>query len=159
VHTKDLENDFMDMIRLHERIIYKVISFYAHVGITTDDLYQDIILNLWKAYPSFRGDSKVSTWMYRITLNTCITYFKKSRNKVQYTDSLPDLPYLPGDNENIRQLYKLIDRLDKIEKALVLLYLEDKPYKEISEITGLSVTNVSTKIGRIKAKLKDMSKE
>lgn len=159
MQKKELEKDFMDMVRLHERIIYKVASFYADTDQSINDLYQEIILSLWKAYPSFRGESKVSTWIYRIALNTCITFFRRSKRKPHYVEIIADIPDTPDNNEEIAELYKLINRLGKIERALVLLYLDEKSYKEIAEITGLTVTNVSTKIGRIKEKLKKMSNE
>ncbi|HCO67803.1 MAG TPA: RNA polymerase subunit sigma-70, partial [Dysgonomonas sp.] len=140
-------------------IIFKVISFYADSDHPSKDLYQEIILNLWKSYPSFRGESKVSTWMYRIALNTCLTFSKKKRNNVYYADILFDVVQPEDNAQDIQQLYKLIGRLGEIERALILLYLDEKPYKEISEITGLTVTNVATKIGRIKEKLRKMSDE
>lgn len=159
--NKGLEHEFMKMIRENERVIYKVTSFYVDVDQSISDLYQEVVLNLWKAYPSFRGDSKLSTWIYRIALNTCITFFRRSKRSVDYTytDQFIDVSEVADDSENIRELYRLINRLGKIEKALVLLYLDEKPYKEIAEITGLSVTNVSTKLARIKEKLKKMSNE
>lgn len=159
MHNKDLEKDFMNMIKLHERIIYKVVSFYADIDQSTNDLYQEVILNLWKAYPSFRGESKVSTWIYRIALNTCITFFRRNKRKPNHTDLVGDIAEMPDNNDEIAELYNLINRLGKIEKALVLLYLDEKPYKEIAEITGMTVTNISTKINRIKEKLKRMSNE
>lgn len=156
---KDLERDFMDMIKLHERIIYKVVSFYADIDQSINDLYQEVILNLWKAYPSFRGDSKVSTWIYRIALNTCITFFRRSKLTPHPIDLAYDIPDTANNNDEIRELYNLINRLGKIERALVLLYLDEKSYKEIAEITGFTVTNVATKLSRIKEKLKQMSNE
>ena len=159
MHNKDLEEDFMNMIKLHERIIYKVVSFYADIDQSINDLYQEVILNLWKAYPSFRGESKISTWIYRIALNTCITFFRRNKRKPNHIDLIGDIAEIPDNNEEITELYNLINRLGKIEKALVLLYLDEKPYKEIAEITGMTVTNISTKISRIKEKLKKMSNE
>lgn len=159
MHNKDLEKDFMNMVKLHERIIYKVVSFYADIDQSINDLYQEVILNLWKSYPSFRGESKLSTWIYRIALNTCITFFRRSKRRPSHTDLVSDIAEVPDNNEEITELYNLINRLGKIEKALVLLYLDERPYKEIAEITGMTVTNVSTKISRIKEKLKKMSNE
>lgn len=159
MQNKDLENEFMNMIKLHERIIYKVVSFYADIDQSINDLYQEVILNLWKAYPSFRGESKISTWIYRIALNTCITFFRRNKRKPNHIDLIGDIAEIPDNNEEITELYNLINRLGKIEKALVLLYLDEKPYKEIAEITGMTVTNISTKISRIKEKLKKMSNE
>ncbi|WP_353121618.1 RNA polymerase sigma factor [Dysgonomonas capnocytophagoides] len=159
MYNQDLEKDFMDMVRHNERIIYKVVSFYADIDQSVSDLYQEVVLNLWKAYPSFRGESKVSTWIYRISLNTCITFFRRSKRSISYTDLVIDISDIPDEDDNIKELYRLINKLGKIEKALVLLYLDEKPYKEIAEITGLTVTNVATKLNRIKDKLKKMSNE
>lgn len=149
---------FMEMVQQNEGIIYKVASFYADYNQPISDLYQEIILNLWKAYPSFRNESKVSTWMYRIALNTCISYYRRNKKPIFYSaDIVVDIPNIPDQSEDIRELYVLISRLGKIERALILLYLEEKSHKEIAEITGLSLTNISTKISRIKEKLKRMS--
>lgn len=157
--TQSSDSQFMEMIRQNEGIIYKVTSFYADTEHPIGDLYQEVVLNLWKGYPSFRGESKYSTWIYRIALNTCVSFYRRSKKNVNYVDISMDVPDVVENNEQIQELYKLINRLGKIERALVLLYLDDKPYKEISEITGLSVTNVATKLSRIKDKLKQMSNE
>ena len=157
--TQTGDAQFMEMIRQNEGIIYKVASFYADKDHPIGDLYQEVVLNLWKGYPSFRGESKYSTWIYRIALNTCVSFYRRSKRNVSYVDISMDIPDVVDNNEQIQELYKLINRLGKIERALVLLYLDDKPYKEIAEITGLSVTNVATKLSRIKDKLKQMSDE
>jgi len=159
MHNNNLENDFLEIIKLNERIIYKVISFYANSEQSPDDLYQEIILNLWKSFPSFRGESKISTWIYRIALNTCLTFFRRNKLAPVFSEYPVDIPQSPDNNEEIKELYKLINRLGEIEKALVLLYLDEKSYKEIAEITGLTLTNVATKLSRIKDKLKQMSSE
>ena len=164
-YTKQMEqgsgedSQFMEMIRQNEGVIFKVASFYVDKEHPIGDLYQEIVLNLWKAFPSFRGDSKHSTWIYRIALNTCVSFYRRSKRNISYVDITMDIPEVVDNNEEIQELYKLINRLGKIERALVLLYLDDKSYKEISEITGLSVTNVATKLSRIKDKLKQMSNE
>lgn len=159
MQRKEQEKDFMDMIRQNERIIFKITSFYANEEQSINDLYQEVVINLWKAYPNFRGDCKQSTWIYRIALNTCVTFFRRNKNKLSYVDITMDLPDIPEDGDDIKTLYRLINKLGKIEKALVLLYLDEKPYKEIAEITGLSATNVATKLGRIKEKLRKMTNE
>ena len=147
------------MIRQNEGIIYKVTSFYADKDHPIGDLYQEVVLNLWKSYPSFRGESKYSTWIYRIALNTCVSFYRRSKKDIMYVDISMDIPEIPDNSEQIKELYNLINKLGKIERALVLLYLDDKSYKEIAEITGLTVTNVATKLSRIKDKLKQMSNE
>ena len=155
--TKERDEQFLEMIRQNEGIIFKVASFYVDKEHPIGDLYQEVVLNLWKGYPSFRGESKYSTWIYRIALNTCVSFYRRNRINVSYVDISTDIPDVVDNNEEIQELYKLINRLGKIERALVLFYLDDKPYKEIAEITGRSVTNVATKLSRIKDKLKQMS--
>ncbi|HMM01654.1 MAG: sigma-70 family RNA polymerase sigma factor [Prevotella sp.] len=157
--TANVDVQFLEMVRQNEGIIYKVTSFYTDTEHPLGDLYQEVVLNLWKAFPSFRGDSKYSTWIYRIALNTCISFYRRSKKNISYVDISMDIPDVVDNSEEIQELYKLINRLGKIERALVLLYLDDKSYKEIAEITGLTVTNVATKISRIKDKLRDMSNE
>lgn len=146
------------MVQQNEGVIYKIASFYASNEHPIGDLYQEIVLNLWKGYASFRGDSKFSTWIYRIALNTCVSFYRRKKIKPDYVENIPEMrDEIDHKDEQISELYRLIDKLGNIEKALVLLYLEDKPYKEIAEITGISMTNVATKISRIKEKLRQMS--
>jgi len=159
MHNKDLEKQFVKVIQENEGIIFKITSFYAAKDQPISDLYQEVVLNLWKAYPSFRGESKISTWIYRIALNTCITFFRRSKRQPDYVDITMDVPDFEESSDEIKQLYDLINKLGKIERALVLLYLDDKSYKDIAEITGLTVTNVATKLSRIKEKLKKMSNQ
>lgn len=156
---QEVDNHFLETIQANEGIIYKVASFYASTENPIVDLYQEIVLNIWKAFPSFREESKYSTWIYRIALNTCISFFRRKRISVNYIDIPLEIPDHDEANDDIQELYKLINRLGKIEKALVLLYLEDKSYKEIAEITGLTVTNVATRLNRTKQKLKQMSEQ
>ncbi|NDV69918.1 RNA polymerase sigma factor [Dysgonomonas sp. 25] len=155
-----VSKEFVSLVQQNEGIIYKVASFYADAENPIGDLYQEIVLNLWKGYSSFRGESKFSTWIYRIALNTCVSFFRRKKVKPDYVENLPEIrDEIDHKDEQIQELYKLINKLGNIEKALILLYLEDKPYKEIAEITGISVTNVATKINRIKEKLRKMSAE
>jgi len=124
------------------------------------DLFQDIISNLWMAYPNFQQKSKVSTWVYRVSLNTAITWFRdysKQSKRIEYTNWIPDMTNETdhATDELYEQLYKAIDTLGKIDKAIIMLFLDDTSYDEIAEIVGLTKTNVATKIGRIKLKLKD----
>jgi RNA polymerase sigma-70 factor (ECF subfamily) len=146
------------MIREYNRIIYKVISFYADKNNLPDDLYQDVVLNLWKAFPNFRNESQLSTWIYRIALNTCVTFYRNSNRRPVCVEITPDIKAYTEENEAVSELYACINRLGKLERALILLYLEDRPYKEIAEIMGITATNVSTKVNRIKEKLKQISK-
>ncbi|MGI9551835.1 MAG: RNA polymerase sigma factor, partial [Aurantibacter sp.] len=123
------------------------------------DLYQDIVYQLWKSYDTFRGEAKISTWMYRIALNTALTRLKKKKRQghsvsidqviLEQTEN-----YDPEFEERLRMLYQQIGQLNVLEKGIMLLLLEGKKYEEIAEITGLSASNVGTRISRIKQKLK-----
>ncbi|MBK5719363.1 sigma-70 family RNA polymerase sigma factor [Dysgonomonas sp. Marseille-P4677] len=156
----DLEKAFVDMIRSNERIIYKVCSFYVSDELLMSDLYQEVVCNLWSAYPRFRNESSVSTWIYRISLNTCISGLRKDmlRPKGISVSLLQNsLAESENTNERIKEMYRLIHQLKSIERAIILLWLEEKSYQEIADITGLSVSNVATKLKRSKEKLKQMS--
>jgi RNA polymerase sigma-70 factor (ECF subfamily) len=125
-----------------------------------EDLYQEVVLNLWKSFPKFRHESQISTWIYRVALNTCITDLRqnlKFRRHVPLSPSF-DITFEPENMESeLKELYSLIYRLNRIERSLILLWLEEKNYQEISDITGLSVSNVGVKLKRIKEKLVNMS--
>lgn len=156
------EKEFVELIRRYERVIYKVCYLYTTPDATLNDLYQEVLINLWRAYPQFRHECKVSTWIYRISLNTCISYLRKTKNSLETIALTRDIDLQEEDDETqqmLRQLYCLISRLGDLEKSIILLYLEEKSYDEIAEITGLTPTNVGTRLNRIKEKLKKMNKE
>ena len=157
-----LEQEFAATVRAHERVIYKVCYMYATADTPLADLSQEVLLNVWKAFGSFRHECKASTWIYRIALNTCISFVRRRRNAPQLVALAQAADRLEEDDETeamLRQMYALVNRLGQLEKSLVLLYLDDKSYEEISEITGLTVTNVATKLSRIKNKLRKMKTE
>ena len=158
MEKQKIEAEFLGMLREYNRIIYKVTSFYTDENNTLDDLYQDVVLNLWKAFPNFRNESQLSTWIYRIALNTCVSFYRKNTRRPACVEITPDVGAYEEENEAVAELYACINRLGKLERALILLYLEDRPHKEIAEIMGITATNVSTKINRIKEKLKQISK-
>ena len=124
------------------------------------DLFQEITIQLWRAYPKFRGDSKFSTWMYRVALNTAITLYRKSKRRIKTQDydtvhfKISDIPYDDEAEQQLNLMYKAVKQLNDIEKALVFLYLEDKNYRDISETLGISEVNARVKMNRIKTKLK-----
>ncbi len=147
------------MIREHEGIIYKISRVYFDQEEDQKDLYQEIVYQLWRSYKSFDNRSKWSTWMYRVALNTAISFLKKDKSKVKKVsseglDNFKMEPFDPVMEERIEWLYKSIQGLSVVEKGIILLYLEGKRHEEIASITGFSTTNVGTRISRIKEKLK-----
>lgn len=156
------EKAFVELIRRYERVIYKVCYLYTSPDATLNDLYQEVLINLWRAYPQFRRECKESTWIYRIALNTCISFLRKTKHSLETVALTRDIDLLEEDDETqqmLRRLYCLIGRLNDLEKSIILLYLDEKSYEEIAEITGLTPTNVGTRLNRIKEKLKKMNKE
>lgn len=156
------EQEFVAVIREYERVIYKVCYLYTTPHATLSDLYQEVVLNLWKAFPKFRRECKMSTWIYRIALNTCISFIRKERNVPEIVTLTQEVDFSEETDETqamLRQLYRMINRLGQLDKSIILLYLEEKSYEEIAEITGLTLTNVATRLSRIKDKLRKMNKE
>jgi RNA polymerase sigma-70 factor, ECF subfamily len=158
--NKDLEQEFTACIKEYERVIYKVCYLYTTKSATLNDLYQESILNIWRAFPNFRKECKISTWIYRITLNTCISFIRKEKNIPEIVSLTQEAEWLTEEEDSFREmlaeLYRLINNLGQLDKSIILLYLEKKDYTEIGEITGLTVTNVATKLSRIKDKLRKM---
>ena len=160
MNDPNIEKAFIELIQKNERLIYKVCSIYVSDEFPIADLYQEVVYNLWKSFPKFRNECSVSTWIYRIALNTCITGVRKELRRPKHIPILSLKEYLiePESMEgSISELYKLIHQLKTLERAIILLYLEEKSYQEIADITGLSLNNVAVKLKRIKEKLKKMS--
>ena len=155
-----MEKEFLEIIQRNQGIVHKVCSFYCDSEDDRKDLFQEIVAQLWKSFPSFRKESKFSTWMYRVALNTAITSFKKTKRrpdqgKLAYENlQVPDESYDQETEDNIKLLHKAIGRLTGIEKSIILLFLENKKYEEIAEITGITQNYVRVKMNRIKKKLK-----
>ncbi len=153
------EERFIQLIKDNEGIIFKITTIYTDNRYDQQDLYQDVVYQLWKYFDSFRNESKISTWMYRVALNTAITRTKKEKKAgkrisidqvvVRQTDH-----YDTGFEERLKILYAHIRDLNSLEKGLILLLLEGKKYEEIAVITGLSPSNVGTRISRVKQKFK-----
>jgi RNA polymerase sigma-70 factor (ECF subfamily) len=159
-HSELVEKAFLEMIHENERLIYKVCSFYASDEHPLADLYQEVVCNLWAGYPNFRNGCSFSTWIYRIALNTCISGLRKELRTPQKIPvaALENVLVEPESiNDQIKEMYHFIHQLKTMERAIILLYLEDKSYQEIADITGLTVNNVATKLKRSKQKLKEMS--
>ncbi len=160
MNDSSIEKAFIELIQKNERLIYKVCSVYISDEFPIADLYQEVVFNLWKGFPKFRNECSVSTWMYRVALNTCITGIRKELKRPKHVPilELKELLIEPESmEENIREMYRLIYQLKTLERAIILLYLEEKSYQEIADITGLTVSNVAVKLSRIKEKLKKMS--
>ena len=158
--NKDQEHSFIELLEKHQNIVHKVCRLYTNDYDAHNDLFQEITIQLWKAYPKFRGDAKFSTWMYRIGLNTAITLYRKSKRRITTQDfdtvqfRIKAEEYDDTEEEQLKLLYSAVKQLNDIEKALVFLYLEDKNYKEISETMGISEVNARVKMNRVKNKLR-----
>lgn len=158
--TKELEHSFITELERNQNIVHKVCRIYTSNKDQHNDLFQEITIQLWKAYPKFRGDSKFSTWMYRVALNTAITLYRKSKRSVKTQDyetvlfKIKSEDYDDTEEEQLKIMYKAIKQLSDIEKALIFLYLEDKNYREIAQTIGITEVNARVKMNRIKTKLK-----
>ena len=157
-----MEAEFLHMVEKHQGIIYKVCRMYRDRREEQEDLFQEIVLQLWKSFPDFRKESKASTWMYRIALNTAIAVFRKNKPNIEFKDEMPKKHSYSDHqepSENEQRLFEAIRSLNKAERALIALYLEDYPYKEIADILGITENYVGVKMSRIKEKLKTILKE
>ena len=160
--NKELEHSFVELLETHQNIIHKVCRLYTNGYDAHNDLFQEITIQLWKAYPKFRGDSKFSTWMYRVALNTAITLYRKSKRKIQTQEfnniqfKIKAEDYDDTEEQQLKLMYNAIKELNDIEKALVFLYLEDKNYSEISDTLGITEVNARVKMNRVKTKLKQI---
>jgi RNA polymerase sigma-70 factor (ECF subfamily) len=158
--NKELEHSFVELLEKHQNIVHKVCRLYTNNQDAHNDLFQEITIQLWKAYPKFRGDAKFSTWMYRVGLNTAITIYRKNKRRVKTQEfeafqfKISDEDFDDTEEQQLKLLYKAVHQLNDIEKALIFLYLEDKNYSEISETMGISEVNARVKMNRIKTKLK-----
>ncbi|WP_149277520.1 RNA polymerase sigma factor [Pareuzebyella sediminis] len=158
--NKELEHQFVTELESNQNIVHKVCTLYTSNREAHNDLFQEITIQLWKAYPKFRGESKFSTWMYRVALNTAITLYRKSKRSVQTQDyesvifKIKADEYDATEEEQLQLMYKAIRQLGDIDKALVFLFLENKSYSEISETLGISEVNARVKMNRVKTKLR-----
>lgn len=152
-----MEKDFLKIVEENQGIIYKVCKMYRNTREDQEDLFQEVVLQLWKSYPKFRRESKVSTWMYRIALNTAMAIYRKNKVELEFEERIPvdyRSNYIEIPSENEERLFEAISTLNKAERAIIALYLEDYPYNEIAEITGITENYVGVRISRIKEKLK-----
>lgn len=156
-----IDQEFLELVNKHQPVIYKVCRMYADTAEDRRDLFQETLYQLWRSYPSFKGRSNFGTWMYRIALNTAITALRRQRRKLEYVEVDDDIEqklisqHTLGEAQRTNLLNRAIQTLNPIERALVMLYLENLSYKEMSEILGLSENNVGVKLNRIKTKLQN----
>lgn len=155
-----METEFMQMVSAHAGLLRKVGKLYGRDEEDRKDLQQEIVLQLWRAFPQYRREAHCATWIYRIALNTAISFFRRqSRQPIRaaFGDELLNVPQWtapPEVEERMQQFYTAVEQLSPVEKALVFLYLDDKSYEEIAGILGISSSNVGVKLNRIKGKLK-----
>ncbi len=164
MEKQEAERQFEVHLREHQRLIEKICSIYVFTEADRQDLFQEIVIQLWKAYPRFKGESSFGTYLYRIALNTAIAGLRKKKKDFIQTYEPEKLPHRPDDNsgvvaeEQLQQLYHSIGKLNEVEKAIVLLYLEDKSYREMETILGMTEGALRVKMSRIKDKLRQLTK-
>lgn len=165
--TENRKKEFLKLIQQYRKIIFKISNSYCHIKDDRDDLAQEIVYQLWKSFESYDSghntSAKFSTWMYRVSLNVAISFYRKdskSKNTLRLDDHIFEIEASDeytnetGSENNFNLLHKFIKELKELDRALMILYLEENNYKEIGEILGITETNVATKISRIKDKLK-----
>jgi len=153
---------FISLLESNIGIILKISKAYTNTAQDREDLMNDMAYEMWKAFPNFKGKSKVSTWVYRVALNTAINFYRKARKNREFIQSAIEIYHAERSNESeedpqIEILYECISELDEFSKAIVLLYMDGYKHEEIAEITGISRTNVGTRISRIKEELRSMA--
>lgn len=161
------KKQFIGVLNQHKRLLYKVTYAYCRNSDDRKDLEQEIIIQLWKSLNKYNDEFKLSTWIYKIALNVAISHYRRDVKRQKNNEPFDETIFQIAADEDCMEeqnktdlLYKFINKLDELNKAIIILYLEDKSYKEISEIMGLTETNVGTKINRIKRILKEsVSKE
>ncbi|MBL7858889.1 MAG: sigma-70 family RNA polymerase sigma factor [Cyclobacteriaceae bacterium] len=155
------EKKFINLINEHQGLIHKVCLMYEHDPEIRNDLFQEIVLQLWKSFSTFRGEAKITTWMYRIALNTAISGFRKQTRNIK-TEDLREIHFNISDagsdglEENFQRLQWGIRQLSEIERAMVMMALEEIPYEEIAETIGITQNNVRVRMNRIREKLRKL---
>ncbi|MBJ6369695.1 RNA polymerase sigma factor [Snuella sedimenti] len=158
---KTLEDVFLKAFEENQQKLVRICSVYSKNSEDTKDLLQEVLINIWKSMPSFKGKSSIDTWMYRITLNTCLRFQSKTIKKQKRFIAMDSIVIVneqteaktTESNEKLIKLRSCINALNKADKAIITLYLEKVPYKDISIITGLTENHIAVKIKRIKLKL------
>jgi len=149
------EKEFLQLLREHQGIIYKVVNLYAHDQEEKKDLYQEVVLQCWKGWDGFRGEAKFSTWLYRVCLNTVLTS-RRRKNLIDYPEQAPDhhsVPHASLENEKIQALYAAIRQLNETDRALISLHLDGYGNNEIADLMGIKANSVNVKLFRIRERL------
>lgn len=148
------------MVKEYRKTIYTVCYFFSKDTEEVNDLYQEILINLWKGFPNYRGESSLKTWIWRVSLNTCSNQERKKKSRIQTVPLSIDIDLYNDEDAGSRQiqmLYDRINRLDVFDRAIILLWLENMTYQDIADVVGISVSNITTRLFRIKEQLKTMS--
>ncbi len=157
---ENIELQFTRMVKEYRKTIYTVCYFFSKDTEEVNDLYQEILINLWRGFPNYRGESSLKTWIWRVSLNTCSNQERKKKSRIQTVPLSIDIDLYNDEDAGSRQiqmLYDRINRLDVFDRAIILLWLENMTYQDIADVVGISVSNVTTRLFRIKEQLKSMS--
>ena len=157
---ENIELQFTRMVKEYRKTIYTVCYFFSKDTEEVNDLYQEILINLWKGFPNYRGESSLKTWIWRVSLNTCSNQERKKKSRIQTVPLSIDIDLYNDDDAGSRQikmLYDRINRLDVFDRAIILLWLENMTYQDIASVVGISTAAVTTRLFRIKEQLKSMS--
>ena len=159
---KEKETEFSGLVKRYKNTIYTVCYLFSKDQDEVNDLFQETLINLWRGFDSFKGQCDVKTWIWRVSLNTCLTFERKKKRNVETVSLNMDINlFTDTDDETkqIQQLYHRINKLGVVDRAIILLWLENMSYEEIGQIIGISTKNVSVKLVRIKEQLKKMSND
>jgi RNA polymerase sigma-70 factor (ECF subfamily) len=166
LQDKEIERQFEWQVREYELLLHKVCHIYAYTDVDRQDLFQDIVIQLWQAYPTFRGDAKFSTWLYRVAINTAITGKRRKKEPVTYFEPASLPVHIDEETGNYQQeedrrqtLNNAIAQLNDVEKAIVMLYMENRTYEEMEEVLGIKEATLRVKMNRIKEKLRGHAKK
>ena len=157
---ENIELQFTRMVKEYRKTIYTVCYFFSKDTEEVNDLFQEILINLWKGFENFHKESSLRTWIWRVSLNTCSNQERKKKNSIQTIPLSLDIDLYNDDDEHSKQiqiLYDRINRLDVFDRAIILLWLENMNYQEIADVVGISLSNVTTRLFSNKEQLKSMS--
>jgi RNA polymerase sigma-70 factor, ECF subfamily len=161
----DSDREFEAIVREHSSLLYKICRLYARTDDDRQDLFQEIVIQLWKSYPSYKGNAQLSTWLYRVALNTAITGIRKEKKRVVGSTPADEVEHLREEtydrtvDDQLEQMYTAIALLGELDRAIVMLYMEDKSYEEMEDILGIAQGTLRVKMSRIKDKLRDLTKQ